>query len=327
MLNIGILGAGGIAAAMAKTVGQMDSVNGYAVASRDLAKAQAFSQKWNMQKAYGSYEEMLQDPNVNLVYVATPHSHHYEHARLSLEHGKHVLCEKAFTVNARQAEALFALAKEKKLLITEALWPRYMPMRHIIEDVIKSGIVGRPTMLTANFSCRICDVPRMKEPELAGGALLDLGVYPLNFAAMYFGSDPVSVSGAATLTEKGMDAQETVLLRYADGRMALVIASMIGLGQNKGVISCEKGLLEVDNLTNPRVLKVYDDSWRLIATHNAPACITGYEYEVEACVQAIENGDSECPQMPHEETLRIMRIMDDLRRQFGVKHPAQIEAV
>lgn len=327
MLHFGILGAGGIASSMAGTIAQMDSANVLAVASRDLTKARAFAQKWNIPRAYGSYEEMLQDPDIDLVYVATPHSHHYAHARLCLEHGKHVLCEKAFTVNARQAEALFALAREKKLLITEAIWPRYMPMRRIIEDVLHSGIVGAPTMLTANFSCRICDVPRMREPELAGGALLDLGVYPLNFAAMYFGSDPVSVSGFASLTEKNMDAQETVLLRYADGRMALIIASMIGWGQNKGVISCEKGLLEVDSLTRPRVLKVYDASNRLIATHNAPPGLTGYEYEVEACVHAVANGELECPQMPHEETLRIMRLMDELRRQFGVKHPAEIEAV
>ena len=327
MVNIGILGAGGIAAKMAETVAQMDSVSNCAVASRDLAKARAFAEKWSVQKAYGSYEEMLQDPDVDLVYVATPHSHHYAHARLSLEHGKHVLCEKAFTVNARQAEALFALAAEKKLLITEAIWPRYMPMRRIIENVMNSGIVGAPTMLTANLSCRICDVPRMREPELAGGALLDLGVYPLNFAAMYFGSEPVSVSAAATLTEKGMDAQETALLRYADGRMALVIASMIGCGQSKGVISCEKGLLETDSVIHPQILRVYDDSGRLIAEHRAPACITGYEYEVEACVQAIAGGQLECPQMPHSETLRIMRIMDALRAQFGVRHPAQIEAV
>ena len=135
-MKLGILGAGGIASTMAKTVAGMKDVEAYAVAARDLERARVFAQKYEVKKAYGSYEEMLADDEVELVYIATPHSHHYLHAKMCLEAGKHVLCEKAFTVNAEQAQKLFDLAKEKKLLITEAIWTRYMPSRKLINDII-----------------------------------------------------------------------------------------------------------------------------------------------------------------------------------------------
>lgn len=325
MLKLGILGAGNIAGVMAATVARMDDVCNYAIASRDPQKAAAFAQKWDMPKAYGSYEELVSDPDVELIYIATPHSHHYTHVRLCLEHGKHVLCEKALTVNAQQANALFELAKEKHLLLTEAIWPRYLPMRQIIKDVINSGIVGRPWMLTANLGYLISSVPRMQEPSLAGGALLDLGVYSLNFAAMFLGNDPISISGSAVLTDKGVDAQDSITLQYADGRMAVLTASMNGLSDRRGILYCSNGFLEVTNINKPEKLDVYDAGRNLIASYDEPPCISGYEYEVEACVRAIEEGRLECPQMPHAESLRIMRWMDSLRQQFGVRYPEEIE--
>ena len=157
-MKIGILGAGGIAVQMAKTVAGMKDVENYAVAARSLERAQAFAEKYGFSKAYGSYEEMLADPQVDLVYIATPHSHHYLHAKMCLEAGKNVLCEKAFTVNADQARKLFALAKEKDLLITEAIWTRYMPSRKMIDDIISSGVIGEVTAVTANLNYAISEV-------------------------------------------------------------------------------------------------------------------------------------------------------------------------
>ena len=186
-MKIGILGAGGIAVQMAKTVAGMKDVENYAVAARRFERAQAFAEKYGFSKAYGSYEEMLADPQVDLVYIATPHSHHYLHAKMCLEAGKNVLCEKAFTVNADQARKLFALAKEKNLLITEAIWTRYMPSRKMIDDIISSGVIGEVTAVTANLNYAISEVERIRKPELAGGALLDVGVYTINFASMVLG--------------------------------------------------------------------------------------------------------------------------------------------
>nr|WP_295281109.1 Gfo/Idh/MocA family oxidoreductase [uncultured Blautia sp.] len=160
-MKLGILGAGNIAVQMAKTVAGMKDAENYAVAARTLERAQAFAEKNGVSKAYGSYEEMLADPEVDLVYIATPHSHHYLHAKMCLEAGKNVLCEKSFTVNAEQARKLFALAKEKNLLITEAIWTRYMPSRKMIDDIIASGVIGEVTSLTANLNYAISEVERI----------------------------------------------------------------------------------------------------------------------------------------------------------------------
>ena len=327
MLNVGILGTGSIAGVMADTISKMTSACCVAAASRDMEKGRAFAQKHGIPKVYGSYEELLDDPQVSLVYVATPHSHHYRWAKAALEHGKHVLCEKAFTVNAAQAKELFRISEEKHLLLTEAIWTRYLPMRGTINEVLRSGIVGMPRILTANLGEPISQVPRMKEPDLAGGALLDLGVYTLTFAAMIFGSNPVSVYAAGNLTEKGVDEQEAVTLRYADGRMALLHNSMTVMSDKRGIIECENGYLEVSDIICPKELRVYNRSRALIASYRAPKCISGYEYEVEACIRALDAGGTECPLMPHAETVRVMEWMDSIREQVGVKYPEEIEAV
>ena len=210
-MKVGILGAGGIARKMANTLAGMERAQGYAVASRNLEKAEAFAKEWNIPKAYGSYEEMLEDEQVDLVYVATPHSHHYEHVKLCLDHGKHVLCEKAFTVNADQAREVLSMAEEKGLLLTEAIWTRYMPSRKMVKDLAESGVIGKVTSLTANLGYSLRGVARMEEPGLAGGALLDLGVYPLNFAAMVFGDQVKSMESTVVKSDKGVDLENSIM--------------------------------------------------------------------------------------------------------------------
>ena len=199
-MKVGILGAGSIARAMAMAVNGLEGVEGYAVASRDLSKAQAFCDTWGFQKAYGSYEEMLQDPQVELVYVATPHSHHFEHTRLCIEHGKPALVEKAFTANAAQARELIAMAERKGVFLTEAIWVRYMPSRRILRELIDSGIIGSVQRVSADLSYPIPNVKRLTDPSLAGGALLDLGVYVLNFASMVLGDDVQEIKGLTDIT-------------------------------------------------------------------------------------------------------------------------------
>ena len=176
MVHFAVLAAGGIAAKMSKAVSELSEVKRYAVASRSLEKAETFAKEWGYEKAYGSYEEMLADPEVEFVYVASPHSHHNEHAKMCIEAGKHVLVEKAFTVNAKQAEELIALAKEKKVLLVEAMWTRFMPARQIIDDLLAEGTIGKIMSITANLGYDIKNKERLIKPELAGGALLDVGV-------------------------------------------------------------------------------------------------------------------------------------------------------
>lgn len=320
-MKMGILGAGKIARTMAKTIREMPQVTSWAIAARDLERAQAFADEYGFAHAYGSYEELAADPEVDLIYIATPHSFHYEHAALCIQHGKNVLVEKAFTQNAAQAEALLELAKEKNVLVTEAIWTRYMPMRKKLDEIIASGVIGNVYSLYATLSYPVIEVERIAEPYLAGGALLDIGIYAVNFASMVFGDKIKEVKASAVLTDKGIDAADSITFFYEDGKMAVLHSDARVACNREGSVYGDKGYLEVQNINNCECIRVYDVNHKLVAEYETPKQITGYEYEVEACMQAIANGDKECPQMPHSETLYIMRLLDDIRKQMGVVYP------
>ena len=320
MMKLGILGAGKIAIHMADTEAGMKDVEAYAVAARSEERAQAFAREHGFTRAYGSYEEMLADPQVDLVYIATPHSHHYMHAKMCLEAGKNVLCEKSFTVNADQARKLFALAKEKNLLITEAIWTRYMPSRKMIDDLIASGVIGEVTAVTANLNYTISDVERIYKPELAGGALLDVGVYPINFASMILG-DKLKDVQATAIFRGGVDILETITMIFEGDRMATLQSGVREVSDRMGSIFGSKGYIQVQNINNPEKITVFDKDHKEVASYLPPAQITGYEYEVEACVKALEEGRLECPEMPHRETIRVMEIMDKIRKSWDYEIP------
>lgn len=320
-MKMGILGAGRIAGTMAGTIREMPQVTSWAVGARDLDRAQAFAETYGFEKAYGSYEELVSDPDLDLIYIATPHSHHCEHAKLCIEHGKNVLVEKAFTQNAAQAKEVFALAREKGVLVTEAIWTRYIPMRKTLDEVLSSGVIGTPYSLYATLSYPITDKARMVDPALAGGALLDIGVYTLNFASMVFGDDVKEVKASAILTERGVDAVDSIALHYRDGKMAVLHCDMRAASNREGAIYGDKGYIMVQNINNCEGIRVYSTEHQLLASYETPPQITGYEYEVLACKRAIENGDLECSEMSHAETLYIMELMDQIRAQIGVVYP------
>lgn len=320
-MKMGILGAGNIAGTMAGTIRKMPQVTLQAVASRTKEKARAFAKEYGFAQAYGSYEELASDPQIDLIYIATPHSHHFAHAKLCVEHGKNVLVEKAFTQNAAQARELLSLAEQKGVLATEAIWTRYMPMRKTLDDVLASGIIGTPYSLYATLAYPLAHVERMQEPSLAGGALLDLGVYAVNFASMVFGDDIREVRAAAVLTEKGVDAADDITLIYGDGKMAVLHCDMRAASNREGAVYGDKGYILVQNINNCEGIRVYDREHRLLAQYETPKQITGYEYEVEACMRALEENALECPQMPHSETIYVMELMDRIRAQTGVCYP------
>ena len=257
MFRIGIIGAGWIAEKMAEAIAPFQDMCIYAIASRSIDKARSFAARWKVEKAYGSYEELVSDPAVDLVYIATPHSHHYEHAMLAVNHGKPVLVEKAFTANARQAEDLINAAKAKGVFITEAIWTRYMPLSHKIKEIMDSGIIGEPRVLTATLCYMMEDKERIVRADLCGGALLDLGVYTLNFARMYFGTDIVKTVTNCHLGPTGMDMHESISLSFADGRMANLQAGALCLNDRQGIISGTEGYIRVDNINCPEVVEVY----------------------------------------------------------------------
>lgn len=326
-MKMGILGAGQIAGVMANTVRLLNQnghpeVELYAVAARELSRAEGFAAAHGVQKAFGSYEEMLQDPALDFVYIATPHSHHYGHIKLCADHGKHILCEKSFTVSARQAEDAIRYARSKGVLVTEAIWTRYQPMRRIIRETLESGLIGEPRLLTANLGYCITGNHRIVVPELAGGALLDVGVYTLNFAGMIFGH-PDSVHGLCTKNENGVDLTDSITLTWQDGRVANLTAAANAVSDRYGVVYGTKGYMMVENINNPQGLRVYDAENRLIHSVSCPAQLTGYEYEVLEMVDCIRKNLPECPSMPHAETVYMMEQMDHLRAQMGIRYPCE----
>ncbi len=319
--KVGIIGAGWIADKMAVSLAPLKEYCVYAVASRSLEKAKEFASHYDIEKAYGSYEELVKDPQVDLVYIATPHSHHFEHTMLALENGKHVLVEKAFTANTREARILIETARQKSLFITEAIWTRYMPLSHKVKELMDSGIIGDPRVLTATLCYMMENKERIVRPDLCGGALLDLGVYSINFARMYFGTDIVKSVSNCILGPTGMDMQESISLTYANGRMANLQAGCLCLNDRQGIISGTEGYIRVDNINCPELVEVYRN-YELVARIFRPQeMVTGYEYQVMECRRCIEAGLLESPMMPHAETISIMEQMDALRKEWGVKYP------
>ncbi|EXG84817.1 Gfo/Idh/MocA family protein [Lacrimispora sp.] len=320
-LKIGIMGTGRIASVLANTMLQMPQVVLLGAASRSLEKAEEFAARFSIERAYGSYEELVKDPDIQLIYIATPHSEHCSNAKLCLENGKHVLCEKAFAANYAQAKEMTDLAEEKNLMITEAMWVRYMPMAKTLKEVLNSGVIGEPMTLTANLCYLVSDKPRLIKPELAGGALLDVGVYTLNFASIVFGDEITDIKSSVIKTDSGVDAQNSITLCYPGGKMAILNSSLRVLSDRMGVIYGTKGYLVVENVNNFETIRVYNANRELVETHIRPEQISGYEYQIEASGEAIRNGWTECPQMPHKATLDVMKVMDELRRQWGIRYP------
>jgi predicted dehydrogenase len=322
-MKVGILGAGNIASKMAQTLNLMEGAEPYGVASRDHGKAKEFAERYHFKKAYGNYEELMSDPQVDLIYVATPHSHHYEQMKQSLEHGKPVLCEKAFTVNAAQAEEICTLGKQKKLLVAEAIWTRYLPMRKVMDDVLASGVIGKPLALYANLAQPIIELrERNSNPNLAGGALLDMGVYTINFAFMTFGSDGIKdIQTSMETYHTGVDASSSTTITYNDGKKAMLFSSMMVKGDRAGVVYGDKGYIRFKNINNCEGIEVYGVDDKPVAVYYTPKQFTGFEYQVEACKKAIEKGETECPHMPHVEILKVMKTMDAIRKVWGLKYP------
>ncbi|MCP1111312.1 putative dehydrogenase [Lachnospiraceae bacterium PF1-21] len=321
-MKVGILGAGGIARKMADTLNGMSEASSYAIASRSLDKALAFKEEHGFEKAYGSYEELVGDPEVELVYVATPHSRHHEDAILCIENGKPVLVEKSFTANASQARAVLELAKERQVFAAEAIWTRYMPSRRMVQEIIDSGKIGKVISVTANLGYDLKAVPRMHDPALAGGALLDVGIYPMQFAAMYLGVDEIEeVISTCTKSETGVDLTNGIILKYRSGQMAILHSSMLESTEQYGIIYGEKGYLIAKNINNIDCIEVYNSERELLQTLSVPEQISGYEYEVLAAKAAIKSGQIECVEIPHQETLKVMMLMDEIRGQWGLKYP------
>ena len=289
--KVGIVGAGWIAAKAAETLNGLDGFRPYAIGSRSLEKAQAFAAQWGIERAYGSYTEVIDDPAVDLVYVATPHSHHFEVTKEALEKGKPCLVEKAFMANKAQAQVIVDLARRKKVFLAEAIWTRYQPALQMVRGLIREGRIGKPQLVTATLVRMFCDAPI------------------------------VSMNSQCVKTDTGMDLSNAISLVLANGILANVQSSAACVGDNIGVIAGTEGNLIIDNVNNPQRITVNGPDRVYVETIPVPKQITGYEYQFVACRDAIAAGLTEPPQMPLDETLYIMELMDGLRKDWDVRYP------
>lgn len=321
----GILSTGTIAKKFAATLAELTDCGSIAaVASRQPDTARQFAADYNIPKAYGTYHDLASDADIDVVYIATPHSHHYENARLCLEHGKHVLCEKSFTVNTAQAAELFALAKEKKLFIMEAFWTKFLPAYQLLNNILSQGTIGELTHFRAQYGFAPTGARYVRKfnPALAGGALLDIGVYALGVAAMLLGYNPVSMHAAAIIGEYGTDKFNSIMLNYQAGVTAHLITTIGSVIEPQAVLFGAKGHIILPNFTALQEFTVVADGGNGQTIH-APFDINGFEYQIRETEHCIKAGLPESSIMTHENTLTVMRLMDQARSAWDLKYPCE----
>ena len=322
----GIIATGNIAASLAEAINFVDDAELLAVASRSQESADRFGDRWNIPRRYPSYQQLAEDPDIDVVYIATPHNLHAENMKLCLNAGKHVMCEKPLTLNATQARECIQLARDKGLFLMEAVWMRFFPAIAEIKSLVQSGVIGKPRLIEADFCFHLPydSKHRLYDLELGGGALLDIGIYPLSFTTNLLGF-PDEAQAMAQLAPTGADQITTMNLKYGDDCAALLAGSMFIYKPQDAIIAGENGFIhphEVhESFFHPDRFTVHVNGKEPVE-HHVPYLLNGYPHEVEEVHRCLNEGLTESPLMPVNETLQMMELMDQLRSQFGVVYPA-----
>lgn len=319
----GILGAGGIASVFTEAVTAHTQSAVVAVGSRAQGRADEFAARHAIGRAHGSYESLVADPEVQVVYVASPHSEHLEHALLAIAAGKHVLVEKAFTVNAAEAERVLDAARAAGVFVMEAMWTRFLPHVVVMRDVLARGEIGEPVGVIADHGQNMGHHPathRLHDRELAGGALLDLGVYPVSFAHDLFGA-PDRVRAVGALTPTGVDGQVSIALGFAAVQASLH-TTLHANTATTAVVFGTHGRMEIEGrfYAPTRFTVVRDDGRRWTYDGIVDA---GMQYEAAEVARCVTEGLSESPLMTWQGTLDVMRTMDEIRHQIGLVYPSE----
>jgi predicted dehydrogenase len=322
-LRWGILGTGFIAALQAQDLAD----NGFsiqAVGSRSLESSTAFSGKFGIPTAHGSYEDLVADPDVDIVYIATPHVFHHANALLALNAGKHVLVEKAFTINAREAQEVVDLAAAKGLVVLEAMWTRFLPHMARLRQLVADGTLGEVRKVVASHNQDLPKDPahRLNDPALGGGALLDLGIYPISFAFDVFGA-PQRITASAAMTATAVDRQTAAIFEYADGQQAIVDCALDIAGNNRAVIIGTEGWVEIDSVWyNPAPFTRYDPLGNVLERFEQPVKSRGMQYQAAELERLVREGATAGALLPPAQTVAIMAAMDEIRRQTGLEYDA-----
>lgn len=319
----GVIGCGEIARKFASSLAVLDSGLLWAAASKSAERAAEYADAYDIKHAYTDYIALVNDPDVHAVYVATTHNFHYENVKLCLENGKHVLCEKPITVNATQFQELSDLAHKNGLFLMEGLWSRFLPAIQRLQELVAEGAVGDVRSVQVDF-CLAMDVDdshRLKNTELGGGALLDLGIYPINFAALIFGEHPQKVSSSAVMGKTGVDESSFYTFEYSGGRRAILSASFREAAPVTAVVRGSHGYIMVPNFLGATELRIKRNNEELESEWYLCQKDEGFKYEIAHVMECIEAGKMESDIMPHSETLAILKVMDGMRAEWGLHYP------
>ena len=323
-LRWGLLGTGRIARQFARDL-LLDGHAVTAVGSRAQSTADALAAELGVAAAHGSYEDLVADETVDVVYVATPHPMHHDNAALALEAGKHVLVEKPFTLNAAEALSLIDIADRRGLVLLEAMWTRWLPHMVRIREILDSGALGEVRSMSADHTQRLSSDPahRVNAPALGGGALLDLGVYPISFASQLFGP-PDTVQAAATLTEAGVDAQIATMFTYRSGAIATTYSAMTTRGPNTATVIGTDGRIDIDAVWyNPANFRVWDSKGTLVESYSSEVEGRGMQYQARELESLVAQRKHTSDVLPLSETLSIMQTLDRIRELVGVRYPGE----
>ena len=296
-----------------------------AVGSRSQASADRFAKALGIPTAHGSYEALVADPNIDIIYIATPHPQHISAAKLALNAGKHILVEKAFTLNAAEAAEIVALAQAKGLVVLEAMWTRFLPHMKRIREILKAGMIGEVRSITADHRQKLPDDPkhRLNALDLGGGALLDLGIYPISFAWDVLGK-PSAIQATATFRETGADAQVATIFHYANGAIATTLSSSDSAGPNRAAVVGTKGRIEIDAVWySPTTFRVYDNDNNLIEAFDHAVAGRGMQFQADEAERLIAAGLTAGEIMPPSQSVEIMATLDEVRRQIGLQYPGE----
>jgi predicted dehydrogenase len=320
----GILAPGKMSAKFTKGIKLLKNAELYGVGSRDLQRAILFARDYGFRKYYGSYEELAADPRLEIIYIASPHSHHFEHTMLCLKNGKHVICEKAFAINSKEVEVMISEAKKRNLFLMEALWPPFQPFYKKAQEIIRSGILGKIIYLDGYFSFIPPYDPEDRKFNLAlgGGSLLDIGIYPVIDALTFLGV-PSEIKASAVFGKTGSEESLSIIFTYPDGRMASLYSSFrtsIGIGCE---LYCEKGNLIVSRGRdmNQRVILALHGEEKQEFVFNPPAM--GYHWEAEEVMKCLDEGRTESPVVPLSFSHDLMKTLDRIRETAGIVFPGR----
>jgi len=325
-INWGIIAPGKIAQQFAQALQAVDRANLYCVASRDHTRAKEFADRFGFETVEQSYQTLIDNPEVDVIYIASPHSLHAEQSTACLQAGKPVLCEKPMTVNAREAEQVFEAARQNNTFYMEAVWTRFMPFNKKIREWIDASKIGDVQLVQANFGFAFSFDPkhRLFNPELAGGALLDLGIYPITIAQMAIQDTPIQVAASAHLGSTGVDESTGITLRYQGGQIANLNASVRATTSNDAWIFGTHGSIHIPQFwcAQSATLAISKNREIIETEHFKQAHrVNGYEDEIEEVHKCLDQSQIESSMLPWSESLSVMKIMDEVREQIGLKYP------